>query len=78
MNQQTVKVAYHTHTVLPMLLDNDAGLRNWVIDTAKPEQLSFLNRTDWVVTYDYSDRTVYLSIVVFSEKQVTLANIYFG
>lgn len=77
MSPKTLKVAYRTNAVLPMLLSGPA-LRDWVIDTAKPEQLRFLNRTDWIVIYDYADRSAYLLIDVFSEKQVTLANIYFG
>lgn len=77
-NPKTLKVVYRTGRLLPKLLDTENTLRDWVIDTAKPEQMRFLNRTDWIAIYDYSDRTVYLLIDVFSEKQVTLANIYFG
>lgn len=60
-----------------MLLGGDR-LTNWVIETATPEQLRFLNRHKWTVEYDRHSRLTYLFIDVENDKDATLANIYFG
>ena len=77
MNPKPIKVKFYSRQLLPMLIDGD-NLRNWVIETATPEQLRFLNKTRWTSIYSHTDRSVYLIIAVDSEKDVTLANIYFG
>lgn len=80
MNPKTVKVAFNTNRLLPMLINTlgTSTLPDWVITSATVEQVAFLSRRPWSVEYSYQDRTVYLIIEIQNDSEATLANIYFG